>query len=96
MDPLKGIVSIGCMWIYKRKIEPNRKVKNFKLRLVAKRYRQHQGVDYKDTFLPVTVVKSIWEMPAVVAHYDYEIWYKDVKMTFLNSYLEEDIFIKQS
>lgn len=40
MDPLKGIVSIGCKRVYKRKIGSNRKVETFKATLVMKGFRQ--------------------------------------------------------
>ena len=39
--------------------------------------------------------KSIRILLAIAAHYDYEIWQIDVKTTFLNGYIEEDIFIEQ-
>jgi len=30
---------------------------------------------------------------AILAQYDYEIWQMDLKTTFLNRYLEEDVYI---
>ena len=42
------------------------------------------------------MLKSIRVMLAIATHYNYEIWQMDVKMAFLNGYLEEDIFMKQS
>ena len=36
VDPPKDIISIGCKWIYKRKIGANGKVETYKTRLVAK------------------------------------------------------------
>ena len=41
------------------------------------------------------MLKSIQTLLAIAAHYDYEVWQIDVKTTFLNSYIEEDIFIEQ-
>ena len=38
VDLLEGIVSIGCKWIYKRKIGANGNVETFKARLVVKAY----------------------------------------------------------
>ena len=96
VDPPEGIVSIGCKWIYKRKIGVHGKVETFKARLVAKGYSQCEGIDYQDTFSSVTMLKSIRTLLAIAAFYDYEIWQMDVKMTFLNGHLEEDIYMKQS
>ena len=35
-------------------------------------------------------------MLAIAAYYDYEIWQMDVKTTFLNSYLKEELYMMQS
>ncbi|PKI76896.1 hypothetical protein CRG98_002683 [Punica granatum] len=44
---------------------------------------------------PEAMLKSIRMMLAIAAHYDYEIWQMNVKTAFLNSYIEEDIFMDQ-
>ena len=66
-----------------------------KARLVTKGYSQREGIDYQDTFSSVAMLKSIRTLLAVAAYFDYEIWQMDVKMAFLNGYLEEDIYIEQ-
>ena len=58
---------------------------------MAKGYRQRQGVDYDETFSPVTMIKSIRILLAIAAHYDYEVWQMDVKTVFLNRNLEEEV-----
>ena len=60
-----------------------------------KGFCQREGVDYEETFSPVAMLKSIWTLLAIDAHYDYEVWQMDVKTAFFNSYIEEDIFIEQ-
>ncbi|KAL0434211.1 UNVERIFIED_CONTAM: hypothetical protein Slati_2755400 [Sesamum latifolium] len=42
------------------------------------------------------MAKSIGILLAVAAWCDYEIWQMDVKMIFLNSFIEEEIYIDQS
>jgi hypothetical protein len=66
-----------------------------KARLVAKGFRQVQGVDYDETFSPVAMLKSIWIILAIAAYFDYEIWQMDVKTTFLNGNLTEDVYMTQ-
>ena len=67
----------------------------YKARLVAKGFRQVQGVDYDETFSPVVMLKSVRIILAITAHFDYEIWQMDVKTTFLNGNLTEDVYMMQ-
>ena len=73
IDLPEGIKPIGCKWIYKRKKGPDGKGETFKARLVAKGFTQKEGVDYEDTFTPIAMLKSIWILLSIAAHYDYEI-----------------------
>ena len=79
-----------------KKIGIDGKIETYKARLVVKCYSQHEGVDYQKIFLSVVMLKSIHTLLTVAAYYDYEIWQIDVKTIFLNGYLEEDIYMKQS
>ena len=62
---------------------------------MAKRYIQKEGIDYEETFSPVAMPKSIRILLSTNAHYDYEIWQMDIKTTFLNDNLEEEINMMQ-
>ena len=64
-----------------------------KARLMAKGFKQIQGVDYDETFSPVAMLKSIQILLAIAAFYDYEIWQMDVKTAFLNKNLSEDVYM---
>ncbi|GJT50671.1 retrotransposon protein, putative, ty1-copia subclass [Tanacetum coccineum] len=74
---------VKSKWIYKKKTDMDGKVHIYKARLVAKGCTQTYGVDYEETF------------SAIAAYYDYEIWQMDVKTTFLNGFLEEEIYMEQ-
>ncbi|GJW17628.1 retrotransposon protein, putative, ty1-copia subclass [Tanacetum coccineum] len=67
----------------------------YKARLVAKGYTQTYMVDYEETFSPVADIRAIRILISIVAFYDYEIWQMDVKIAFLNGYLDEDIYMVQ-
>ena len=95
VDHAEGIVPIGCKWIFKNKIGADGQIDTFKARLVVKGYRQRQGVDYDETFSPVAMIKSIMILLAIAAHYDYKFWQMDVKTTFLNGNLEEEMYMIQ-
>ena len=70
-------------------------MQTYKARLVAKGFKQTHGIDYDETFSPVTMLKSIRILIAIVAYHDYEIWQMDVKTAFLNGNLLEDVYMTQ-
>ncbi|OAE32321.1 hypothetical protein AXG93_809s1020 [Marchantia polymorpha subsp. ruderalis] len=95
VDSPDDVRAIECKWIFKKKVDADEKFHIYKARLVAKGFCQIQGVDYDETFLPVTMLKSIWILLAIAAYYDYEIWQMDVKMDFLNGNLSEAVYMTQ-
>ena len=95
VDPPEGIKPIGCKWVFKKKTDMEGNVTTYKSRLVAKGYRQKQGIDYDETFSPVAMLKSIRILLAIAAHYDYEIWQMDVKIAFLNRNLTDEMHMTQ-
>ena len=72
-DPPKGIKSIGCKWIFKKKKDMEGNVITYKARLMVKGYLQRQGIDYDKTFSPVAMLKFIRILLAIIAHHDNEI-----------------------
>ena len=62
---------------------------------MAKGYSKKLGFDYEETFSPVAMIKSIRILLSIAAYYDYEIRQMNVKTAFLNSYLEENIYMMQ-
>jgi hypothetical protein len=95
VDPPNGVKPIKCKWIYKKKRDMDGNVHIHKARLVAKCFQQVQGVDYDVTFSLVAMLKSIRIILAIDAYFDYEIWHMDVKTTFLNGNLTEDVYMTQ-
>ncbi|GJU43420.1 retrotransposon protein, putative, ty1-copia subclass [Tanacetum coccineum] len=82
-------------WLFKKKIDMNGIAHTYKACLVAKGYTQTYGVDYEETFSPIADIRAIRIHIAIAAFYDYEIWQIDVKIAFLNGYLNEDIYMVQ-
>ncbi|GJS55874.1 retrotransposon protein, putative, ty1-copia subclass [Tanacetum coccineum] len=70
-------------------------IHTYKDRLVAKGFTRSYGVDYEETFSPVADIKAIRILIAIAAYYDYEIWKMDVKTTFVNGRLNEDVYMVQ-
>ena len=70
-------------------------IDKYKARLIVKGYKQKEGLDYFETFSPVTRITSIRILIALAAVYDLKIDQMDVKTTFLNGELEEEIYMEQ-
>ena len=70
-------------------------IEKYKERLVAKGFTQKEGIDYKETFSPVSKKDFLRIILALVAHFDFELQHMDVKTTLLNGELEEEVYMKQ-
>ena len=62
---------------------------------MAKGFTQREGIDYNETFSPVSCKDSFRIIMALVAHYDLELHQMDVKTAFLNGDLEENVYMAQ-
>ena len=62
-----------------------------KVRVVTKGYSQVEGIDYTDTYTPITRMESMRTLLHVSASLDWEIHQLDVKTAFLHGDLEEEI-----
>nr|GEX14724.1 retrovirus-related Pol polyprotein from transposon TNT 1-94 [Tanacetum cinerariifolium] len=87
--------TIGSKWLFKKKTDMDGNVHIYKARLVAKGYTQTPGIDYEETFSPVTDIRAIRILIAIATYYDYEIWQMDVKTAFFNGYLNEEVYMEQ-
>ena len=62
---------------------------------LLKGFKQKEDIDFFDTFSPFTKVTSIRLLIAIVAIHNLMIHKIDVKTTFLNGDLEEEIYMDQ-
>ena len=91
----EGYKKVGCKWVFKTKRDSKGNIERYKARLVAKGFTQKGGIDYRETFSPVSKKDSLRIIMALVAHYDLELHQMDVKTSFLNGNLEEDVYMDQ-
>jgi hypothetical protein len=91
----KGAKTVGCKWVYKIKRDSKGNVERFKARLVAKGFTQREGIDYNETFSPVSCNDFFRIIMALVAYYDLELHQIVVKMTFLNGDPYECVYMAQ-
>ena len=66
-----------------------------KAHLMAQGYSQMEGVDYDQTFAPVACMESIRILLALACHLKFKFYQMDVKTTFLNGFLKENVYVTQ-
>nr|GEY77679.1 hypothetical protein [Tanacetum cinerariifolium] len=85
----------GCKWIFKRKMKVDGTIDKFKARLAIQGFRQRERIDYFDTYAPVAHITTIRLLLALTAVHNLVIHQIDVKTTFLNGDLDEEVYMKQ-
>ena len=91
----KGPKTVGYKWVYKTKYDSKGNIERFKAPLVVKGFTQREGIDYNETFSPVSCKDSFIIIISLVAHYDIELHQMDVKTAFLNGDLEKNVYMAQ-
>lgn len=95
VEILENFKPIGCKWVIKTKKDYKGRIDRYKARLVAKGFTQREGIDYNETFSPVSSKDSFRIIMALVAHFDLELHQTDVKIAFLNDKLFEEVYMTQ-
>lgn len=65
------------------------------VRLVAKEYNQEEGIDYEKTYVPVAQLEAIRYLLTFACWMDFKLYEMDVKTVFLNSYINEEVYVSQ-
>ncbi|GKC27700.1 retrovirus-related pol polyprotein from transposon TNT 1-94 [Tanacetum coccineum] len=63
--------------------------------IASQGYRQEEGIDFEESFTPVSRLKAVRIFMAYAAHKNFPIYQMDVKTTFLNGPLKEKVFVRQ-
>ena len=63
---------------------------------MAKGYAQKDGVDYEEKFSPIVKWDTIHTFLAMAAQNGWKVHQMDVKTTFLNGDLKENVFLSQT
>nr|GEU66011.1 retrovirus-related Pol polyprotein from transposon TNT 1-94 [Tanacetum cinerariifolium] len=87
---------INMKWLWKNKRDKENIVIRNKARLVAKGYSQQEGIDFEESFAPITRLEAVWLFLAYATHKSFPIYQMDVKTTFLNGPLMEEVYINQA
>nr|GEV36422.1 reverse transcriptase domain-containing protein [Tanacetum cinerariifolium] len=89
------VMVITLKWIYKVKLDELGGILKNKARLVARGYRQEEGIDFEESFSPVVRLETITIFLAFSAYMNMVVYQMDVKTTFLNGNLREEVYVSQ-
>jgi hypothetical protein len=78
---------VSSIWIFKIKHDVDGSIEKYKERF--------EGIDYEDSFSPVAKYTSIRTIIALAAKMKWKLHQMDVKTTFLNGVIEEEMYIEQ-
>ncbi|GJZ11052.1 retrovirus-related pol polyprotein from transposon TNT 1-94 [Tanacetum coccineum] len=92
---LDYIMIIKLKWIFKVKQDEFGGVMKNKARLIAKGYRQEEGINFEGSFAPVECIEAIRIFVANAANKNMTIYQMDVKTAFLNGELCEEVYVSQ-
>nr|GEZ39518.1 hypothetical protein [Tanacetum cinerariifolium] len=87
------VMVITLKWVYKVKLDELRGILKNKARLVARGYRQEEGINFEEYFALVARLEAIRIFLSYAAHKNMVVYQMDVKITFLNGNLREEVYM---
>jgi hypothetical protein len=94
VPPRLGLNVIDCKWVFKLKQKADGSIDRYKVRLVAKGFKQQYGIDYEETFSPVVKPTTIRLLLSLAVSRDWAIRQIDIQNAFLHGFLDE-VYMKQ-
>ncbi|GKB33050.1 retrovirus-related pol polyprotein from transposon TNT 1-94 [Tanacetum coccineum] len=95
VPPPNCAIIIALKWIYKVKLDEYGDMLKNKALHVAKGYHQEEGLDFEESFAPVTRLEAIRIFLANAASKNMTVYQMDVKTAFLNGELKEEVYVSQ-
>nr|GEY48410.1 hypothetical protein [Tanacetum cinerariifolium] len=90
------VMVITLKWTYKVKLDELGGILKNKARLVARGYRQEEGIDFEESFALVARLEAIRIFFAYAAHKNMLVYQMDVKTAFLNGSVDPTLFIHRN
>nr|GEZ29418.1 retrovirus-related Pol polyprotein from transposon TNT 1-94 [Tanacetum cinerariifolium] len=82
-------------WIYKIRLDEYGDVLKNNARLVAKGYRQEEGIDFEESFASVSRIEAIRIFITNATSKNMIIYQMDVKTAFMNGELKKEVYVNQ-
>ena len=86
--------ALPCKRAYKNKITSHDGQPKYKAWLVAKGFKQEQGIDFDEVFSLVVKMTNLGCVLALVAMHDLVLYQMDVKTMFLHGDLHEEVYMQ--
>ena len=86
---------IGKKWVFRNNLNEDGKVSRNKEILACKGYYQEECINYGETFAPVARLEGVRTLLAYATHRGFKVYQMDVKSTFLNVILDEEVYIEK-
>ncbi|GKF60926.1 retrovirus-related pol polyprotein from transposon TNT 1-94, partial [Tanacetum coccineum] len=86
---------ITLKWVYKVKVDELGGILKKKARLVARGYRQEEGINFEESFALVVRLEAMRIFLAFSAHMNIVVYQVDVKTAFLNGNMREEVYVSQ-
>ncbi|GJX01072.1 retrovirus-related pol polyprotein from transposon TNT 1-94 [Tanacetum coccineum] len=90
-----NINPLTLKWLFKNKLDEENTVIRNKTRLVVRGYHQEEGIDFEESFAPVTRMEAVMIYLAYVTHKSFIVFQMDMKTAFLHGSLKEDVYVCQ-
>ncbi|GJY33691.1 retrovirus-related pol polyprotein from transposon TNT 1-94 [Tanacetum coccineum] len=84
VPPPNNIKPLTLKWLFKNKHDEENMVIQNKTRLVMRGYRQEEGIDFEESFAPVSKMEAIRIFLAYTAYKSLTVFQMDVKTAFLH------------
>ena len=91
----EGKYIVTSKWIYKIKHAVDGSIEKYKERFVTRGFSKKEGIDYEETFAPIARYTSIRSVLSLAVVMKWKIHQMDVKTTFLNGVVEEEVYVEQ-
>ena len=85
---------IDAKWVYTWKVDEHGWVVKAKSRLVARGFKQREGVDFGETFASTVSSSCVRLLSAIACECDLDLCHFDVDQAFVQSDFEEDVFLR--
>jgi hypothetical protein len=93
VEPPRDVNVIGIKWVFKNKLGEDGEVVRNKSCFIAQSFSHVEGLDFKKTFAHVARIGAIRILLAFAAIKVFKLYQIDVKSSFLNSIIQEEVFV---